>query len=77
MKKTILWFSILLIGSAVIISCKTDNAQAKFNGETANPELGIDSSIPSNLGHVYTSNFNRYTKVITPNGGEPCSFVSS
>ncbi len=36
----------------------------------ANPELGIENIIPSDLGKQYSNNFNRYTKVVTPNGGE-------
>ncbi|BDS11126.1 hypothetical protein [Aureispira anguillae] len=34
----------------------------------ANPSLGIENVIPSNLGNFYSTNFNRYTKVTAPNG---------
>ncbi len=37
---------------------------------TDTSENGISKTIPSNLGSVYNSkNFNRYTKVVAPNGG--------
>lgn len=35
----------------------------------SNPDLGIDNVIPPSLGSVYVKNFNRYTKVTTPNEG--------
>ncbi|NQX86975.1 MAG: hypothetical protein HRT67_13935 [Flavobacteriaceae bacterium] len=38
--------------------------------DTTNPETGISTTIPSNLGSVYSAanNFNRYTKLSAPNG---------
>lgn len=33
-----------------------------------NSALGIEA-VPSSLGNHYTRNFNRYTKVVAPNGG--------
>ena len=52
-----------------IFSCSNDNSENQPIGQ-ANPELGIENIIPSNLGKEYSANFNRYTKVVTPNGGE-------
>ena len=52
-----------------IISCSNDNSENQPIGQ-ANPELGIENIIPSNLGKEYSANFNRYTKVVTPNGGK-------
>ena len=50
-------------------SCSNDNSENQPIGQ-ANPELGIENIIPSNLGKEYSANFNRYTKVVTPNGGK-------
>ena len=36
----------------------------------ANLELGIKNIIPNSLGKEYSNNFNRYTNVVTPNGGK-------
>ena len=52
-----------------ILSCSNDNSENQPIGQ-ANPELEIENIIPSNLGKEYSNNFNRYTKVVTPNGGE-------
>ena len=52
-----------------IFSCSNDNSENQPIGQ-ANPELGIENIIPSNLGKEYSANFNRYTKVLTPNGGK-------
>ncbi len=52
-----------------IFSCSNDNSENQPIGQ-ANPELGIENIIPSNLGKEYSANFNRYTKVVTPNGGK-------
>ena len=52
-----------------IFSCSNDNSENQLIGQ-ANPELGIENIIPSNLGKEYSANFNRYTKVVTPNGGK-------
>ena len=51
-----------------LTACEIENITPATPG-TANPELDIENVIPSNLGSTYTSNFNRYTKVTTPNGG--------
>ena len=59
------FFLILLF----IFSCSNDNSENQPIGQ-ANPELGIENIIPSNLGKEYSANFNRYTKVVTPNGGK-------
>ena len=55
--------------SLTLISCSNDNSENQPIGQ-ANPELGIENIIPSDLGKEYSKNFNRYTKVVTPNGGE-------
>lgn len=55
--------------SIILIACSNDNSENKPIGQ-ANPELGIENIIPSDLGKQYSNNFNRYTKVVTPNGGE-------
>jgi len=55
--------------SIILISCSNDNSENQPIGQ-ANPELGIENIIPSSLGKEYSNNFNRYTKVVTPNGGE-------
>ena len=52
-----------------VFSCSNDNSENQPIGQ-ANPELGIENIIPSNLGKEYSANFNRYTKVVTPNGGK-------
>ncbi len=52
-----------------IFSCSNDNSENQPIGQ-ANPELGIENIIPSNLGKEYSANFNRYTKFVTPNGGK-------
>lgn len=68
MKKIILSISALALSFLTVVSCNKDDIATVPVG-TANPELGIENVIPSNLGSVYTSNFNRYTKVVTANGG--------
>ena len=52
-----------------IFSCSNDNSENQPIGQ-ANPELGIENIIPKSLGREYSANFNRYTKVVTPNGGK-------
>ena len=52
-----------------IFSCSNQNSEDQPIGQ-ANPELGIENIIPSSLGTEYSKNFNRYTKVVTPNGGK-------
>ena len=52
-----------------IFSCSNNNSEDQPIGQ-ANPELGIENIIPSSLGKEYSANFNRYTKVVTPNGGK-------
>ena len=52
-----------------IFSCSNDNSENQPIGQ-ANPELGIENIIPKSLGREYSANFNRYTKVLTPNGGK-------
>ena len=59
----------IFLGLIFIFSCSNDNSDNQQIGQ-ANPELGIENIIPSNLGKEYSANFNRYTKVVTPNGGK-------
>ena len=59
----------IFLGLIFIFSCSNDNSENQPIGQ-ANPELGIENIIPSNLGKEYSDNFNRYTKVVTPNGGK-------
>ncbi len=58
-----------LLSLLFIFSCSNQNSEDQEIGQ-ANPELGIENIIPSSLGKEYSKNFNRYTKVVTPNGGE-------
>lgn len=60
-----------LLGIVFMISlqsCSTFGTPAAPMGE-ANPELGIENVIPSELNNLYKKHFNRYTKVTAPNGG--------
>ena len=59
----------IFLGLIFIFSCSNDNSENQPIGQP-NPELGIENIIPSNLGKEYSANFNRYTKVVTPNGGK-------
>ena len=65
----ILGILMVFLGLIFIFSCSNDNSENQPIGQ-ANPELGIENIIPSNLGKEYSANFNRYTKVVTPNGGK-------
>ncbi len=48
----------------------TNTNNGNTNNGTTTADTGISKTIPSGLGSVYNSkNFNRYTKVTTPNGG--------
>lgn len=72
MKKNL--FSLALIVTILIsISCKKDNPSKPDKPDKPNGggdvELGIESVIPPSLGDIYVNNFNRYTKVVAPNGG--------
>ncbi len=64
MNKIILSLSILALSTLVMVSCKKNNPKPEIISET-----GISNTIPSDLNRVYRKNFNRYTKVTTPNGG--------
>ncbi len=67
MKKSVKIITIIAFSVLAVTSCSKDNiVQPKGD---ANAELGIDNVIPSSLGDFYVSNFNRYTKVNTQNGG--------
>ncbi len=76
MKKTMLTIGLVVL-SLVVTSCNrdTDNPLTPTAPTTPNTGTGtttgsgISTTIPFNLGSVYTNNFNRYTKVTTPNGG--------
>ncbi len=77
MRKLNLLFSFWAMGMLVMTSCSKDNdspvnSPVEKTSEFSNqrtPNNGISRTIPSDLGEVYTKNFNRYTKVTTPNGG--------
>lgn len=71
MTKKLLTLGIITLCILATVGCSKDDdpiTPTQPTG-TANPELGIENIIPSSLGSAYTSNFNRYTKVTTPNGG--------
>jgi len=59
----------LFLSLLFIFSCSSNNSEDQPIGQ-ANPKLGIENIIPSSLGKEYSANFNRYTKVVTPNGGK-------
>ncbi len=83
MKKVILAISFVVLSMLTMVACNDDNdtpiikpeptPENPDNGGTDNgtaADNGISTTIPSGLGSVYNSkNFNRYTKVTTPNGG--------
>ncbi len=66
MKKTILTISFLFLSTFMF---SFSYAQSTNNLSNTTKDNGISTEIPSDLGSVYTQNFNRYTKVTTPNGG--------
>ncbi len=68
MKKIILSLSFIVLSMLIIVSCKKEKVSPPDNPNIT-LETGISTTIPSSLGSVYTKNFNRYTKVTTPNGG--------
>ncbi len=71
MKRTILNIGFVVISLLLTASCsKKDDLTKPVNPDDGTTsETGISTTIPSNLGRIYTKNFNRYTKIITPNGG--------
>ncbi len=71
MKKTVLTFALIALSFIISISCNKDKEEPILNKSTkeTTTENGISTTIPSNLGRIYTKHFNRYTKVTTPNGG--------
>ncbi len=61
----------LLVAAAGIykyLYSKPGSGGAKIDESSFNNK-GISTNIPSSIGKVYTKNFNRYTRVKTPNGG--------
>ncbi len=56
----------LVLLSMLMSACNNDSPAPQPSGDL-NTELGIES-VPASLGSQYTSNFNRYTKVVAPNG---------
>ena len=61
---------ILIILALGLVSCNKDDNTITPTPTTdgvLNAALGIEA-VPSSLGSVYTTNFNRYTKVVAPNG---------
>lgn len=69
MKNSVLTLSILFLCILSIVSCNKEDDTPITPTGTANIDLGIENTIPSSLDNVYTTNFNRYTSVVTPNGG--------
>ncbi len=71
MKKVILSLGFVALSMLVMVSCKDKNDEPNVKPtKVSYNELGISTTIPSGLGSVYNSkNFNRYTRVVTPNGG--------
>jgi len=60
----------LLLLSLLVFNCEKNSTspnKTKFHDTDA--ALGIES-VPSSMGSQYSSNFDRYTKVVTPNGGK-------
>lgn len=57
--------TILMGVTMIIASCATKNPVLPPGDLDAGLEI---AAVPSTLGNEYTSNFNRYTKVVTPNG---------
>jgi len=55
--------------SIIFSSCSNDSSIDQPMGQ-ANLELRIENIIPNSLGKEYSNNFNRYTNVVTPNGGK-------
>ncbi len=71
MTKKLLTLGIIALSILTTVGCNNDDDSITPTTPigTANPELDITNVVPSSLGSAYTSNFNRYTKVTTPNGG--------
>lgn len=59
----ILFLALILLAA----SCKKDNSLTPLAPGILDVELGIEA-VPSALGNSYTGNFDRYTKVVAPNG---------
>ena len=59
----------IILLSIIFSSCSNDSSIDQPVG-LANLELGIKNIIPNSLGKEYSNNFNRYTNVVTPNGGK-------
>ena len=57
-----------LLATSFFVGCRNDSTSPSEPSPNDNSSLGIES-VPSFLGSQYTSNFDRYTKVVTPNGG--------
>lgn len=67
MKTQFVIFLLLLNLAFISESCKKDTISPQPLGQL-DPELGIEE-IPESLGRKYRNKFNRYTKLVTPNGG--------
>ncbi len=69
MKKIFLNGLLILSTVVTFVSCSNDDDTIIAPiSEVTDTSLGIEA-VPSSLGSEYTTNFDRYTKVITPNGG--------
>lgn len=81
MKKIVL-ISSLLLGTVTMVACSSDDKKpignvaektemaSTDNRTDSYTDNGISTTIPTGLGSIYNSkNFNRYTKIVAPNGG--------
>ncbi len=70
MNKITLSTVFLILSVLSNVSCKKESTTIANNPPAKiTPGTGISATIPSSLGRFYKQNFNRYTKVTTPNGG--------
>ncbi len=70
MTNKFLRLGIFALSILTLLSCSKDELITPIDIPTPPAGSEISTTIPSGLGSVYTSgNFNRYTSVVTPNGG--------
>lgn len=61
---------LLAMSSMVLFSCEKEPINPTTVDVKFDPVTGISKTVPSGLGKVYNgNNFNRYTRVLSPNGG--------
>ncbi len=68
MNKFVLSLSFLALSILTMVACEKDIPTPQQKEEIIS-ETGISNTVPASLGKIYTKNFNRYTKITTPNGG--------